>query len=62
MYMNDITLLAFRVLSSRYQSNMVSSDYTKSQVAIFFEALGMSKFTYRFLEEGFDTVETLYDI
>jgi hypothetical protein len=41
---------------------MASSAYTVTQVACFFKGLNMSKYTHRFLEEGFDTLDTLFDI
>lgn len=33
-----------------------------SQVVLFLDKLGMSKYTHRFLAEGFDTLETLHDV
>jgi hypothetical protein len=41
---------------------MASSVYAMSQVVLFLDKLGMSKYTYRFLHEGFDTFETLLEV
>jgi len=53
----------FRIfdLNNTDVSEMASSNRAVKQVIVFFKRLKMSKYTQRFLNEGFDTLVTLLD-